>query len=606
MDPVTATSMPDAVETLGQVFLASVAREKRDYLLVRNGDQYQPLDSGEFFRRVVRLQLSLRNLGLSRGDRCALLSENRWEWAAADFAMVTAGIVSVPLYPTLPAEHIHYLLENSEARAVFVSTELQREKIEAIWEKLPALEHVIQFDDQPGAARRRMESLAAMISSGPLADAERKQFQKALDAVGAEELASIIYTSGTTGTPKGVMLTHRNLVSNILDTEAGLGPSDVALSFLPLCHIYQRLADYICYFLGVTVAHVGGLADVPAALEKVKPTVLTAVPRFYEKLYSRVMEAVEAAPPSRRKLFQWAVGVGSRCTPYRLANQPLPMRLRFQFALANLLVFSKIRNRMGGRVQRLSSGGAALDRKLAELFCAVNLPIMEGYGLTETSPVVATNRPGALRLGTVGRPIRNVEVRIAADGEILVRGPNVMRGYYKMKAETAEALAGGWFHTGDIGSLDEDGFLSVLDRKKDLLKTSGGKYIAPQPIENRLKNESFIADAVIIADRRRFPCALIVPNFERLEQFARDRGISAASRAELVRMPEVVALIDEHVARACASFAPFEQVKKVALLDREFSLADGEITPTMKVRRREVESRYRELIEKIYEEATAT
>jgi len=590
----------DTIETLGGMFLASVAREKADYILVRQGGEYQPIRSSEFFRRVVRLQLSIRKLGLSRGDRCALLSENRWEWAVADFAMMTSGIVNVPLYPTLPAEHIHYLLENSGARAVFVSTVLQREKIEAIQGKIPALEHVIQFDDGPGGACSRPENLGAMISSGPLTDAERKHFREALDSVGPEDLASIIYTSGTTGTPKGVMLTHRNLVSNMLDTQAAIGPADVALSFLPLCHIYQRLADYICYFLGVTVAHVEALADVPEALEKVKPTLLTAVPRFYEKLYTRVLDAVEAAPPLRRKLFQWALGVGFRCTPYRLTQQPLPLVLRLKSGVANLLVFSKIRKRMGGRVRQLSSGGAALDRKLAEIFCAVNLPIMEGYGLTETSPVVATNRPGALRLGTVGKPIRNVEVRIAEDGEILVRGPNVMRGYYRMEAETAEALAGGWFHTGDIGSLDKDGFLSVLDRKKDLLKTSGGKYIAPQPIENRLKNEPYISDALVFADRRPFPCALIVPNFERIEQYARAAGISPASRTELVQHPAVVTLLEKHVASACANFAPFEQVKKIALLDREFSLADGELTPTLKVRRREVERRYGNLIEGIY------
>jgi long-chain acyl-CoA synthetase len=577
------------VETLGQLFLHSVAYNKPDHLLVKQDADFAPVSSEELYRRVARLHLALSEWGLEKGDRCALLAENRWEWAVADFAMVTAGVVSVPLYPTLPADQIHYILENSGARAIFVSTTAQQEKIESIRSRLPAVERVIRFDGQP------------LIPEGPLSDSERRQFQAALDAVRPDDLATIVYTSGTTGTPKGVMLTHANLVSNILGAEPDLYPSDVALSFLPLAHIYQRMVDYTHYYCGVTVAHIEAIDRVAEFLGQVRPTLIVAVPRFYEKLYARLMEAVNAASPLRQRLFHWALAVGFQSTPYRLANRPLPPLLRWRFALADRLIYSKLRRRMGGRIRRLTSGGAPLARELAEFFYAVRLPILEGYGLTEASPVISANRLDCLRFGTVGKPLRNVEVRLAADGEILARGPNIMRGYYKMERETAEALRDGWFHTGDIGLFDEDGFLIILDRKKDLLKTSGGKYIAPQAIENKLKNNPFIADAVVIADRRRFPSALIVPNFDRLEAFARERGISCASRMELVQNPEIVRRMEEEVAGVCVDLAPFEQIKKVAILDREFSIAEGEITPTLKVRRREVESRYREAIEQIYQ-----
>jgi long-chain acyl-CoA synthetase len=578
-------------QTLGQLFLRSVAYRKPDHLLVESSGEYRPVSSEEFYRRVARLHHYLRGQGLRKGDRCGLLSENRWEWAAADFAMMTAGIVSVPLYPTLPAEQIHYMLDDSGARGVFVSTPVQRQKIDAIRGRLPALETVMGFDEGP------------RLFDGPLSEQERREFEAAIGSLRPEDLASIIYTSGTTGAPKGVMLTHGNLTSNVRDAAADFSPEDVAISFLPLCHIYERTIDYCYYWHGVTVAHIDSLEKVPESLARIRPTVLAAVPRFYEKIHGRLMDAVAAAPPLRRKLFYWAAGIGRRSTPYRLEGRPMPWRLRLQFALADRLVFSQLRARLGGRIRRLASGGAPLARELSEFFYAIHLPITEGYGLTETSPLVAVNRPEALRFGTVGKPIRNVEVKIAEDGEILVRGPNVMRGYYKMERETAEALRDGWLHTGDIGTIDAAGFLTVIDRKKDLLKTAGGKYIAPQPIENRLKSSPYIADAVVIADRRRFPSALIVPNFERLERFAAGRGIARRPRSELVRHPVVVQLIEEEAAKACEGLARFEQIKKVAILDQEFSIAAGEITPTMKVRRREVEQRYREVIDRIYEEA---
>ena len=598
--------MTAAVQTLGQLFLHSIAHSKPDHVLVKQGDKWVAVSSSEFYRRVARLHLALKRLGLQKGDRCAVLSENRWEWAAADFAMMTAGIVSVPVYPTLTAEQIHYMLENSGTRAVFASTAAQRDKICSIWTRLPALEKMICFEVEHGSRLAPREfSLQDLIGNLPVTDPERQEFRVAIDGLSPEGLASIIYTSGTTGTPKGVMLTHGNLVSNVLDNDPDLQGDDVAVSFLPLCHIYERIVDYSYYYYGVTLAHVGAIENVLPALQQVRPTLVAAVPRFFEKTYGRLMDVVGQAPAVRRKLFYWALKAGFASIPYRLKNQPMPFGLRRRLALAERLVFSKVRARMGGRIRRFMSGGAPLSRELAEFFYAIGLPVLEGYGLTETSPVVAANKLECMRFGTVGKPIRNVEVRIAEDGEILVRGPNIMRGYYKMERKTAEALADGWFHTGDLGMFDPDDFLIILDRKKDLLKTSGGKFITPQPIENKLKNNPYITDAVVIADQRRFPSALIVPNFARMEQFARERSVPHNSSAELLQRPEIVELIENQVAEVCKDLAPFEKIKRIAILEREFSAAEGEITPTLKVRRREVERRFRDVIEKMYQEASS-
>jgi len=580
--------MPGPPQTLADLFLRSASFEKLNHLIVPQGEKWVTVSSQEFYRRVGRTHLALQKLGLAKGDRCGLLSENRWEWAVADFGMMTAGIASVPLYPSLTAEQVRYMLENSDARAVFVSTAAQKEKILAVRDRLPALEHVICFDEP-------------WLDSAPLKAPEREQFEAAIGNVQPDDLASIIYTSGTTGTPKGVMLTHANIVSNAMDTEPDVNADDVALSFLPLCHIYERMIDYTYYLHGVAVAHVGAVDQVLPAIQKIRPTQVAAVPRFFEKMYARLMDTIRQAPALRQKIFFWAIGVGFQTTPFRLQGRPLPPWLRLKFRLADKLAFSKIRAGLGGRIRHFMSGGAPLQRELAEFFYAVGIPILEGYGLTETSPVIAANRSGCLRFGTVGKPLPNVEVKIADDGEILVRGPNVMRGYYKMEPETREALAGGWFHTGDIGMLDPDGFLVILDRKKDLLKTSGGKFITPQPIESKLKSSPYIADAVVIADGRRFPSALIIPNFAALERLAGEQGIDGVAPADLARHPKMIERIEKEVEGRCSDLAPFEKIKKITVLDREFSITDGEMTPTMKIRRREVEKRYRELIDRMYE-----
>ncbi len=592
--------------TLARLFRQAVSYDKPDMMLAKSDGRYRPISGQEIYRRVGRLFHELRRAGIEPGDRCALLAENRWEWAVADFAMMTAGVVSVPVYPTLPAEQVHYLLEHSEARAIFVSTVQQLEKVQSIWDRLPALEGVILFDaldqdtlDRDGADPRTAE-FSALIGKTTLGDSEREEFESAINSVRPEDLASIIYTSGTTGTPKGVMLSHDNFYSNVRDTELSVDETDVALSFLPLCHVAERMADYKFFQEGATVAYAESIDAVPQNLLEVRPTIAVGVPRFFEKIYDKVHTAVGAAPLIRRKLFRWAIGVGKAAIPCMLEGRRLPAGLRLKHWIASRLVFQKLRARLGGQIRFFISGAAPLPLHVGEFFLALGVKICEAYGLTETSPVLSINHPEAIRPGTVGKVIPNVEVKIAEDGEILARGPNIMRGYYKMPELTAESMADGWFQTGDIGRFDSDGYLTITDRKKDLLKTSGGKYIAPQPIESQLKTSSYITTAVVIAEGRKFPSALIVPNFEKLRQLAVERGIAVASLAELTRHAAIREVLEREVESACSGMAPHERVKKIAILAEEFSIQKGEITPTMKVRRREVERIYANRIDEIY------
>ena len=589
--------------TLARLFRHAVSYDKPDMVLAKSAGRYRPISSAEVYRRVARLHFELKAVGIESGDRCALMAENRWEWAVVDFAMMTSGIVSVPIYPTLPAEQAHYVLEHSEARVAFISDQEQLDKILEVWDRLPHLEGVVVFDpapsdESPGDAR--ITALDSLIGDKPLSDSDRTEFESAISSVEPDDLASIIYTSGTTGTPKGVMLTHANFAGNVRDNGLELFETDVALSFLPLSHVAERMADYAFFNEGATVAYAESIEAVPENLREVRPTVAVGVPRFFEKIQAKVLASVAAAPALRRKLFHWALASGQAAVGFELDHRPLPGSLRWKRRLADRLVFSKLRARLGGRLRFFVSGAAPLPRNVAEFFLAAGIKICEGYGLTETSPVVALNYPDSLRPGTVGRIIQNVQVRIADDGEILVQGPNVMLGYYKSDDLTRETIVDGWFHTGDIGRLDADGYLIITDRKKDLCKTSGGKYIAPQPIENQLKTSRYVSVAVVIAHGRRFPSALIVPDFEELKQFAVEHGIDAATPDALSAHPAIQQLIEREVETACAPLARYEQVKKVAVLQREFSIERGEITPTMKVRRREVEKRYSVEIEKLY------
>ncbi len=583
--------------TIAQRFSTVVGHGKPDAILTKESGSYAPISTAEFERRCVQLHLALRAEGIAKGDKVALLSENRWEWAAADFAMMTAGVISVPIYPTLPSDQVRYLLDHSEARAIFCSTAEQVEKVLAVRDELPGLGHVISFDkpDQAGVTH-----LSAMIADGDPEPAARSSFQAAADAVLEEDLASIIYTSGTTGVPKGVMLSHGNISSNIRDASIPVTPEDVALSFLPLSHIAERIADYVYFVNGVTVAYAESIEAVAANMGEVRPTIAVGVPRFYEKVHDKVMAAMAAAPAARRKIFHWALSVGKAAMPHRLAGKPLPGLLALKHAVAEKLVFSKLRGRLGGHIRLFVSGAAPLAQHLAEFFYALGLPICEAYGLTETSPVVSINRLESIRFGTVGQIIPNVDVRIAGDGEILVRGPNVMQGYYKMEAQTADVMNGDWFHTGDIGKLDNDGYLSITDRKKDMFKTSGGKYIVPAPIESRLKSSPLVELAVVVAERRNFPSALVVPSFDVLRAWADSQGIEASDNVELCADPQVRAHVMAEVANLCSEMASFERIKKIALIPQDFSIEGGELTPTMKVRRAKVYSKYAAEIDAIY------
>jgi long-chain acyl-CoA synthetase len=566
------------------------------------------LSSQELFERVRDLSLGLAAIGIATGDRVAILSESRPEWLMMDLAVLSAGAVTVPIYPTLAAASVRYILHDASAKAAVVSTRLQLEKIQEVRHQLPALESVVVIDgsaagDSPSVisfetvAERGHSRLTAEWGAG-------KEFRDRARAVGPDQLATIIYTSGTTGEPKGVMLSHGNLVANLKAGAVALQitQDDVALSFLPLSHSFERMVSYIYLFSGVTVVFAESFETMGRDLPMVRPTVMTGVPRAYEKLHARIMDKGQSEPGLKGAIFRWAVGAGTARGKAALRGRSVGMLGSLQAALADRLVFAKIRDGLGGRIRYLVSGSAPLSGDIAEFFHGIGLPIVEGYGLTETAPILTVNPPDAPRVATVGRPVPGVELQIAEDGEILARGPNVMSGYYNKPQATSDALKDGWFHTGDIGAIDAEGYLRITDRKKDLLVTSGGKKIAPQPIEGILRRSPLVAEAVLLGDRRKYAAALIVPDFAALERRLKDLGRPPAPRAELVVRADVVALYQEIVDALNRELSQFERIKKIALLPTEFSIASGELTPTLKVKRKVVEERWRERIEELYVE----
>jgi long-chain acyl-CoA synthetase len=597
--------------TLCDLFYRSVDTfGKPDHLKHKRDGAWRGISSEEFRRAVEEVSMGLRALGLEKGDKVAILSENRPEWAWADLAVMAAGAVDVPIYSTLTASQVLYILNDSEARIVFVSTAAQARKIAEVQGRAPRLQHVIRFEDglEFPAGILALDEVRARGREALAREPKAVREQAAL--VRPDDLATLIYTSGTTGEPKGVMLLHSNIVSNVMAASkvlADLGPQDTCLSFLPLCHIFERMAGYyLMVHAGATIAYAESVEKVPDNMGEVRPTLMCSVPRLYEKMYARVHEKVAADPPLRQKIFAWAVGVGREAFRHRVEKTTPGALLKLKLALADRLVFAKIKARTGGRLRLFVSGGAPLAREIGEFFGAAGLLILEGYGLTETSPVITVNRPEDLKPGSVGKPLAGVEVKIAADGEILTRGPHVMKGYFNRPEATAEAIdPDGWFHTGDIGFVDDQGFLVITDRKKDIIVTSGGKNIAPQPIENSIKTNPFVTEVVMIGNRRNFPAALVVPNFENLEKWARERGLKFASREDLVARPEVVAHYEATIRDLTRDLAQFEKIKRVSLLPREFTLEAGELTPTLKVKRRVVEEKYREVIDRMYAGDTA-
>lgn len=587
-------------DTIPRQFLAAAELyNKANAFRVKRDGRYHDVGHREVREKVHALACALAALNLERGDRVALLSENRMEWAIADLAMLSVGLVNVPVYATLPPNQVEYILRDSDARGIFVSSRAQLAKVDEIRSRLPLLEHVFAFEAD--ASRGNVASFDALLASGlPLASAS--DYGAMIGAVSATDLASIIYTSGTTGEPKGVILTHANFMANVRQCLAvfELGPDDTSLSFLPLSHVFERTAGFfVMMTAGMTIAYAESIETVPENLLEVRPTVVCSVPRVYEKMYSRIVDAVAHSPAPRRALFHWAIGVGRRRVSEHLAGR-VRAWTALQARMAHALVFKKIQARVGGRLRFFVSGSAPLDREIAEFFYAAGLPVLEGYGLTETSPVLSVNVLQAFKFGTVGKPLPEVEIRIAEDGEILARGPNVMQGYFKKPVETAEAIVDGWFRTGDIGHLDADGFLVITDRKKDLIATAGGKKMAPQPVEAKLKRDPFVAEAVLVGNRRPFIALLIVPNFGRLAAWAKAGGIAAANQADLLAAPAVRALYQKVVDDVNADMASFERIKSFVLLERDLSIADGELTPTLKVKRTVVEEKYRDLIETMY------
>jgi long-chain acyl-CoA synthetase len=574
------------------------------------GGEIDGASSKEVFETIREVSLGMTALGVAAGDRVAILAESRPEWLTTDVAVLTCGGVTVPIYPTLSAAQARYILQDSAAKVAVVSTRLQLEKIQEIRHQLPSLHAVASMDDSLAGATPSVIALTAIRERGHARLAGEwgaaRIFRETARAIRPGQLATIIYTSGTTGEPKGVMLSHANLVANLRGAALafGVGENDVALSFLPLSHAFERLVAYVYLFCGVTVVFAESFDTVARDIALVKPTILTGVPRVYEKVYARILEKGQNSSPLRAALFRWAVEAGLSRGRATLRGQSVGVVDRLRAALADRLVFERIREGLGGRLRYLISGSAPLAPGIAEFFQGVGLPIIEGYGLTETAPVLTVNPPDAPRVGTVGRPLPGVELRIADDGEILARGPNVMSGYYNKPAATAEALKDGWFHTGDIGSIDSNGYLAITDRKKDLLVTSGGKKIAPQPIEATLKQSPLIAEAVLLGDRRKYAAALIVPDFAALERRLKDLGRPPAERAELIERADVVALYQEIIDGLNRELSQFERIKKIALLPNEFSIESGELTPTLKVKRKVVEERFRATIESLYNDSS--
>ncbi len=592
------------LSTVNDLFQRVSARSNARAMLWQDeSGQWQPISSDQIYQRVRQLAETFLGWGVRKGDRVALMSENRWEWAVTDFATLAIGAADVPIYPTLTAAQVAILVRDAGCRVAVVSTQQQFEKLNAVRGQT-GLERIVVMD--PGPPPEGAISFEEIMRGADQRGSGRdSKFDSMVQSVGPDDLATLIYTSGTTGEPKGVALTHGNIATNtsVATEEFGFGPEDACISFLPLSHITARALDYAMFYYGAQVAYCSQFDKLPEALRQIKPSVLVGVPRVYEKI-RQVVDQRSSASPVKKRIMSWALRVGAshRDTVYD-GRRPASMAWK----LANKLAYQKVAEAFGGRVRTFISGGAPLGLDTAQWFASAGIAIMEGYGLTETSPVIAINSPKAHRMGSVGLPLRNVECKLADDGELLVRGPSIFRGYWQKPAANAESFdAEGWFRTGDIARIDSEGFLYITDRKKELLKTSGGKLVAPQPIENKLKTNLLVAQAALVGDRHKFICVLLSPNFAALEDWARQHGIETNSRAELVADGRVVALYGEIVRLVNAGLASFESLKRFRVVADEWTLEGGQLTPSMKLKRREITNRYADLIASFYaDEATS-
>ncbi|MEP7233979.1 MAG: long-chain fatty acid--CoA ligase [Ignavibacteriota bacterium] len=589
--------------TLAEIFIAQTSGALKDspYLLFKD-DREKPFGKitySEFGNMVADLAGALAAKNIGRGDKIALISESRPEWVTTDFASILLGAITVPMFPTLTAKQVEYVVRHSGAKAIIVSNDLQLGKAIRAAKECPALELIIVMNNSHAAYDSRIPILSFdQLLSGSTPINIETEAKKAK----SDDVVTIIYTSGTTGTPKGVMLTHRNLISNVQGALAALptiGSDDVFLSFLPLSHGFERIASYFLFYAGASVAFAESIDTISDNMLEIRPTIMTGVPRFYERMFGRIMRARDTMPPIKKKLFDWALEIGRECA-MRLEGEQASTSALLKRPVADLLVLKKIRSRTGGRIRFFVSGGAALPAEIGRAFAAFGLVIIEGYGMTESSPVISVTPTQKIKWGSVGLPLENIEALIAGDGEILTRGPHVMKGYYEDDAATAEAIdSEGWLHTGDIGLIDDEGYVRITDRKKNLFISAGGKNIAPAPIESLLVESQYIEQVMLMGDKREFNTALIVPDYERLRE--RDE-LKQLSDEELMKSEIVRDIISKEIDARQKELASFEKVRRFAILGEPFTLENGIMTPTLKIKRKEVEKRYGELIESLYQD----
>lgn len=594
-------------KTLPELFLRSATEfDLPNALNYKKDGEWRAISSAEIIERAENIALGLYSLGLRKGDRIAILAPNSPEWTLVDAGCQFGGVIDVPIYTTLAADSVQFILNDSEARVIFLQDGENCSRLMSAIEGCSSIEKIVLFSESE-TGDERIISLKKLESDGQRLRADNPALVNELrDSLKPTDIATLIYTSGTTGEPKGVMLTHTNLISNVLDASEkyAFDGLDVSLSVLPLSHVFERTGMYVYIRYGMCVHFAESIEKVPDNLKEVRPTIFIGVPRIFEKVFERARLKAAQAGRVNEMIFDWAIDVAKQYAALKENSDPIPVTLTAQHAVADKVVYQKLRDFFGGRLRFCITGGAALPDEIFLIFTGAGISIMQGYGLTETSPVISSNNPTAVRVGTVGRPIRNVKVRIADDGEIEVTGPGVMLGYYHREEETKEVFTeDGWFRTGDIGNIDEDGYLSITDRKKELFKTSGGKYIAPSHIEQMLRSSRFVNQAVLVGNERKFPAALIVPNFEMLESYAKLKELNIKTPSEFCQHPRVLDLLKRQIESHTQGLSQFEKVKRFVLLEQELTVENGELTPTLKIKRRVIDEKYQSIINQLYNSA---
>lgn len=593
-------------KTIPEMFIGVTTKygTSKTYIKHKIDGKYVDINYHQVSEITENLALGLASFGVKRGDKVAIISENRPEWYYSDFAILGLGAIDVPIYPNSTSDSIEYILNNSESVGVIVSTTFQLNKVLKIKSKCRNLNFIINISNDDPAGETGVYTFNKTIEKGKFFKRENpSHFSNSVELANENDLCTIIYTSGTTGEPKGVMLTHKNILSNVKSAceIINVTDQDTFLSFLPLSHIFERMAGYyLAFSCGSTVAFAEGIEKVAQNMGEIKPTVMTGVPRLFERMYSKIKKNLEKQPEKKQKIFEWGVAVGQEFRELKRNGKSVPFSLNIKHKLAEKLVFAKLKQVTGGNLRFFISGGAALARELGIFFEAVGILVLEGYGLTESSPVITVNRENDYKFGSVGKPIPGVEVKIAKDGEILAYGPNIMQGYYKKKKETQEMIIDGWLHTGDIGVFDAEGFLIITDRKKSLFKTSGGKYVAPTPIENLFLGSKYIDQFIIIGDKRMFISALVVPDFEALREYADAHRIPYKTNEDLIKLKQIEEMMEKDFSQFQKQLASYEKIRKFTLLNTPFTIESGEMTPSLKLKRKVIEERYKDLIEDMY------